>query len=227
MLHCAIRIPFERVSSYSLTLTYHDVYSIEPAQWHDELHRWEGQLFWDWRHFGPSIEWFLEFQRRGAPHFHAIICWEREPVLEQFRRWLSSSWNAIVAPGDELHLKAGTRADRIDARSPKGIRNLTAYLAKHSGKSRQKRRVDPETLETLPTGRMWGVAGELPQLVVQELHLEAGELFALCRRLRRWGQQFHYLAEMGKRYRGGIVYGAAGEVGQLLRGLGRSPPDPA
>jgi hypothetical protein len=216
------------MSAYSLTLTYHDGFGLEPARWHAQLHTWELKLAYDWRHFGPSLVWMLEFQERGAPHFHVVVCWQREPHLEQFRRWLSSSWNAIAEPGDEKHLRAGTRADRIDIRQSKGAKKLLAYLAKHAGKSKQKHLRDPQSGEDRPTGKMWDVFGDLPQLVLEVVDLEAGALVQFWRRLRRWGEASPYLSQMGKRFPGGVIIGAGVDVAQLLRGLAgnSSPPLP-
>lgn len=214
-----IQIPFSEVPSFSLTLTYHNGFSVEPKRWHAQLHSWEVKLSRDWAQFGPSLLWMLEFQERGAPHFHAILCWEREPVLEQFRRWLSTTWNAIAEPGDELHRQAGTRADRIDTRSPIGTKKLLLYLMKHAIKPKQKHRRDSSSGEELLTGKMWDVFGDLPQVVLDVLELGEEALTQLYRRLRRWGKKSRFLKQMGKLHPGGVIISGNAEVAQLLRGL--------
>lgn len=220
-----VRIPFSDVPAHALTLTWHNGFSPEPAKWHAQLHSWEVKLSRDWAAFGPSLVWMQEFQERGAPHFHVVVCWKREPVLAQLRRWVAASWNAIAEPGDEQHRRAGTRVDRIEARHSKGAKKLLVYLVKHAGKSKQKHRRDPGSGEDLPTGKMWDVFGELPQLVLADVDLAAGELVQLWRRLRRWGRASSFLSRMGKQFPGGVVIGAGPDLAQLLRGLaGVDPP---
>lgn len=226
MLAVLIRIPFREASGWALTLTWHDGFSLEPASWHRQLKAWTMRLRRDWGQFGPAGLWILEFQERGAPHFHLVVVWRREPSLEQFRRWLSRSWNAIAEPGDEKHRRAGTRADRIDAGSPRGTKRLLAYLVKHAGKSKQKRRIDLASGELLPTGKMWDVFGELPQECIALVELEADQLVGLYRRLRRWGRISPYLSQMGKRFPGGIIIGAGLDLAQLLRGLAAGDSSP-
>ena len=214
-----IQVPFSDVPAYSLTLTYHEGFSLEPKRWHSQLHTWELKLAWDWRHFGPALLWNLEFQERGAPHFHVVLCWKREPVLEQFRRWVSSSWNAIAEPGDELHFQAGTRVDRIATTSKKDVAKLLRYLVKHAIKPKQKHRKDPSSGEDLPTGKMWDVFGDLPQVVLEVLELDQEALTHLYRRLRRWGRNSRFLKQMGKLHPGGVIISEGAIVAQLLRGL--------
>lgn len=227
LLAVLIKIPFQASAAFALTLTWHDGFSVEPKIWHRQLKAWTMRLRRDWSSFGPAGIWMLEFQERGAPHFHLVVVWRREPSLEQFRRWLSSSWNAIAEPGDEKHRRAGTRADRIEVGQGKGSKKLLAYLVKHAGKSKQKHRIDKASGEELPTGKMWDVFGELPQEQIAVVELDADQLVGLYRRLRRWGRVSPYLSQMGRRFPGGIIIGAGLDLAQLLRGLdagGLSPP---
>jgi hypothetical protein len=88
--------------------------------------------------------WFLEFQRRGAPHFHLFVTGEVD------KDELSSAWYKIVGSGDEKHLRAGTNVERI--RKPHAI---AAYAAKYAAKVEQKS--VPEGYEEV--GRFWGTFG--------------------------------------------------------------------
>lgn len=52
-----------------------------------------------YREFGyrPALLWKLEFQRRGAPHFHLfMMCPAFTPSGVTFRAWLSRSWADVV-----------------------------------------------------------------------------------------------------------------------------------
>jgi len=89
--------------------------------------------------------WFLEFQKRGAPHIHLLIRGLR--VSKENQAWLSQTWYRICATGDPLHLRAGTRLERI--RKPDGARH---YAVKYAFKMKQK--VVPENYRNV--GRFWG-----------------------------------------------------------------------
>ena len=89
--------------------------------------------------------WFLEFQKRGAPHIHLLIRGMR--VSKANQAWTSSTWYSICSTGDERHLRAGTRLERI--RKKDGARH---YAVKYAHKMVQK--VVPEGYRNV--GRFWG-----------------------------------------------------------------------
>jgi len=117
------------------------------------LHRDEEKTF--------SFFWFLEFQERGAPHFHYFTTHvphirERESLTvgeinKKIRDIIARLWNRIVAPNDEAHYKAGTQFDVL--RSKRG--GSISYAAKYARKQAQKR--VPCGYENC--GRFWGVSG--------------------------------------------------------------------
>jgi hypothetical protein len=88
-----------------------------------------------------SYLWFLEFQRRGAPHVHLLIDgWiDKDAVARR--------WYAAVGSGDEKHLRAGTRTERIRER-----RGGAHYAVKYAAKAEQKR--VPAGFRDV--GRFWG-----------------------------------------------------------------------
>lgn len=78
----------------------------------------------------PDLQylWFMEFQKRGAPHYHMLFdCQEGEIG----KVWLSRAWYEVVDSGDEKHMRAGTRLERVrkDARR---------YAIKYASKMHQK-----------------------------------------------------------------------------------------
>lgn len=94
---------------------------------------------------GWSVFWFLEFQERGAPHFHFFTTHEIPKDL------LADWWFDIVNSGDPNHRLAGTRIEFL-----KQARGATvAYAAKYAAKAGQKD--VPAGFECV--GRFWGVAG--------------------------------------------------------------------
>jgi hypothetical protein len=111
----------------------------------------------------PAYLWFLEFQRRGAPHIHILT---NKPVhytrklYAQLRFRVASNWYTIVGSEDYRHRVAGTSVERVRKRDG-GIR----YALKYAFKMRQKK-PPPEMLKV---GRFWGcsrdVMPEQPPLV--------------------------------------------------------------
>lgn len=94
---------------------------------------------------GLDYLWFLEFQRRGAPHIHLLLRGMRVSKVNQ--AWVSNTWYRICATGDVRHLAAGTRLERV--RKPDGARR---YALKYAYKMKQK--VVPENYRNV--GRFWG-----------------------------------------------------------------------
>lgn len=103
------------------------------------------------REFGaPFYLWFLEFQRRGAPHIHLLLDWPLPRLradVQAVRFRVAASWYRIVGSGDEKHLAAGTRVERL--RSAEGG---ARYAVKYACKMRQK--AVPKAYQNV--GRFWG-----------------------------------------------------------------------
>jgi len=92
-----------------------------------------------------SSFWFLEFQSRGAPHFHIFTTWSGD------KDWTARTWYRIVGSDDNRHLVAGTRVETIRA----GRQGTIAYASKYAAKAEQKE--VPENYDSV--GRFWGVTG--------------------------------------------------------------------
>lgn len=141
-----------------ITLTYPATWDPDPRTWKRHLEAFLKRLE---RKYGVfAVAKRLEFQERGAPHFH-LICFTR---LFLRHDWVAKAWNAIVAPGNEAALKAGTRTEGI--RSRRGIHAyVNKYMAKLGG--------DAELPEGI--GRLWGFRNRhlLPIVVpVYTMHFE-------------------------------------------------------
>lgn len=122
------------------TLTY-------PREWTrngKEVKRHLGvMLQWLRRRNIVAYLWFLEFQGRGAPHFH-ILTFGGDFVD---RMELSSQWFRTVASGDIEHYKAGTNIRKRTTQ-----RGLNRYTVKYAAKRKQKA-VPPDYRSV---GRLWG-----------------------------------------------------------------------
>ena len=91
-----------------------------------------------------SFFWFMEFQRRGAPHFHIFTAGGN---LLDMKKEVSQKWYDIVASEDPKHLLAGTRVEKL--RHPEGAGR---YASKYASKPHQKK--IPEGYKNV--GRWWG-----------------------------------------------------------------------
>lgn len=112
--------------------------------------------------------WFLEFQRRGAPHLHLYVfnCEIKGWQFDELRAWAGSAWAEIVGNNSELeyakHEKAGTSVERVRKKH-------FGYAAKYSKKESQK----DVPLGFRDVGRFWGrwgVSRETPIKLEYELN---------------------------------------------------------
>lgn len=137
----------ESVSAYSvfITLTYPMSYGDDGIECKRHLSNFLRRMrrYSNDRTF--SAFWFLEFQKRGAIHFH-IFCTHRYP-----KEWVARSWYEVCGTDDKRHLVAGTRIETIRG----GKRAICAYAAKYAAKAQQKS--PPKEFGWV--GRFWGVAG--------------------------------------------------------------------
>lgn len=123
-----------------ITLTYPaDWWQFTPAQVKMHLDHFARVLE---RHYPrAAFIWKLEFQDRGAPHYHLLI-WNAKPWYKDVARW----WWEVVGSGDPAHLKAGTKVEAL--RSYRGTLSYCgkAYMGKESA-----------TPPGQNWGRLWGV----------------------------------------------------------------------
>jgi len=150
----------------------------------------------------PAV-WKLEFQRRGAPHFHlympvpmGIHTWtvqggDNHERSGMYCDWLSQTWARIVgAQGIErqMHEHAGTGVDLAEAgrmTDPKRIAvYFTGHQAKISGSKRHQHQPPSEWLEVGGTGRWWGVWTLKP--VTASAHMSPAFAIEAKRALRRY-----------------------------------------
>lgn len=182
--------------------------------------------------------WKLEFQGRGAPHFHLMLVppHGRAPAGRfagmTFPRWLSHTWADIVAHPDpderERHIRAGTAVDFSEGLKAMDPRRTAVYFAKHgSFKTKEYQHVVPD-LWQLPgrgPGRFWGYWNmRRPVHGVQLTHRDG---MTVARTLRRWaraqGVTYQVLAP---RYPGGLLRPFGAEVRGLTgaQELAAQPP---
>lgn len=125
-----------------VTLTYPARYSNDGKAVKRHLKRFIQRCQRRWRPL--AYLWFIEFQARGAPHFHILLSCQVQTVDYQ---WVAAAWYEIVDSGDSKHYLAGTRTERIT--KPDGARR---YAVKYAFKMRQKH--VPKAYQDV--GRFWG-----------------------------------------------------------------------
>jgi hypothetical protein len=134
-----------------VTLTYPGEYSSDPKQWKRDLDVFKKRFR---RKYPEAFAfWRLEFQKRGAPHFHSLVFHCKRIDKD----WLSQSWYEVVGSGDEKHLRAGTRVENV--RSWKGV---SSYCSKYLGKVGDNDDVGE-------VGRMWGIMNRAGYALVVDL----------------------------------------------------------
>lgn len=132
---------------YTFTLTYHHTW---PSDGHTSkrvhLHRWLALL----RRVSPGVRylWVLEWQARGAPHYHVYL---DRTVSDVDELTLGSAWSEITSPGDDVALKFNVGHGIGQPWEAKVGLN---YAAKYASKWEQKGL--PEGYETY--GRWWATS---------------------------------------------------------------------
>jgi len=138
-----------------VTLTYPCGYPSNGKHTKEHLRRFNQEVMREHSRSGPSgnysgkerlsVFWFLEFQDRGAPHYHMFGTWFPS------KEWVSKTWYRIVDSEDIRHLHAGTRTEFL--RTGRG--GTISYASKYANKLKQK--LPPKDFENV--GRFWGICG--------------------------------------------------------------------
>lgn len=99
------------------------------------------------REFGKvQCFWRLEYQKRGAPHYHLLYL--DPPYMG--KEWVSLAWYEVVGSGDVRHLKAGTNV--VPIREEQGKALVAFYVGKYASKPDE----GIDEVDHGKTGRHWG-----------------------------------------------------------------------
>jgi len=105
---------------------------------------------------GVGLLWKLEFQKRGAPHFHFFL-WGLS--LDNAREFIPGAWGAVTG-GDEVqlawHKGELSNGNEHCVQKIKSWRGVKFYAAKYITKR------DQDQDKSDQTGRLWGVIGAVP-----------------------------------------------------------------
>ena len=116
--------------------------------------------------------WRLEYQRRGAPHWHIILWPEVDVDLQAQEDQLCQLWHEVVDPKNIDHAKYGARV--VPLSDQRGVNiYMTKYLSRLDGDEQQ-----------CNVGRRWGHSRGLPTEPLAEFKVTE-EVEILVRRLLR------------------------------------------
>jgi hypothetical protein len=161
---------------YFVTLTYHNAWPKDRHGRKRHLDAFRKRLERVYGQF-PAV-WRLEFQKRGAPHYH-LLMWLSEPDLWRLRNRISWLWHEVVDPDDMQLLDAGTRVE-----IPRSWRGVNSYAAKYMGKLEQLQG------DTSSVGRFWGTwRREMLPISWSTYSLTISEAFRVRRVLRSFSGQ--------------------------------------
>ena len=164
-----------------ITLTYPSVYSLDFALWKRDLATFVKAF--NRRFSNVVLIWRLEYQQRGAPHFHLIAFNTLRnnvlPGIARLRSFVAMTWFKSVASGLPEHLEAGTNVEII-----KSWRGVTHYASKYMAKRDQAQHPDGTDLKS---GRYWGIYNR-KYLPVTEIVVSLSH------------QEFHYLRRAARAF---------------------------
>jgi hypothetical protein len=146
--------------------------------------------------------WKLEFQRRGAPHFHLMLVPPRGRAHSrsdaagsglEFKHWLSVVWADIVDHPDPIeyqnHLAAGTGVDYEEGARLQDPRRAAVYFTKHgSFRAKEYQHCVPDQWRGPGDGpgRFWGYR-QLHR-VPRSVEVTPYDAILIARTIRRWAR---------------------------------------
>lgn len=139
--------------------------------------------------------WKLEFQRRGAPHFHLLVSppHGENNDGESFRTWVSRAWAEIVAHPDPeefgRHVRAGTGVDWNEGLRSTDPKRVAVYFTKHGAfAAKEYQHCVPEAWQTpgQGPGRFWGYWGL--DVAATTVEVTPQDAIKASRTIRRWAR---------------------------------------
>jgi len=169
-------------------LTYHNLAPLDGALVKKQLNTFLVSLRKRYR--GVGYIWVLEFQKRGAPHFHVVAHLGGAKCSVSFMRdFIKKSWAGVIKKNE-------SKAD--DVRGLYGVGLAVAvYVSKYCGKN------DSQNLR-VPSGRCWGFWGrKFPAQRVQTWFVTLSDFRTFVRRVRRFCKKTSpFLRRVRENFRG-------------------------
>jgi hypothetical protein len=159
---------------FFITLTYPSEYSLDFTVWKEDLRKLSCGLQYHYPKLG--FIWKLEYQKRGAPHFHLLGSIPDVHHIKELRGIIRKSWRKIIGETSTRSFQYSVQVDSVQ-----DIKASVFYLALYQTKD-QNERTD------IPSGRVWGIYGRkhLPTGNCGESTFSYEEQITLRRIIRRW-----------------------------------------
>ena len=158
-----------------VSLTYHYGHLNNPKSTKSQLHIFLTRL----RQFDPGVQfiWRIEFQIRGAPHYHLII-FPGHPIRRRNKHIysieVSRIWHSIADPRSKKHSEYGCKVVTI-----RSYREACIYLSKYVAKCHN-------TEVNLVEGKHWGSSKNLPFKIQKVVEYKIVEAREIIEKIRQW-----------------------------------------
>lgn len=190
--------------TYFITLTYGDDYPTDFEDYKNDLRIFQKRLD-RWLNGRYSAIWKLEFQNRGAPHYHLVLFSRRLLSADRLNEWVSDNWAEIITNRmgydatyqDTIRaVHAGEKSSGrcvLPAYNPDGedCTRLVNYLSKYMAKPFKFVSHDNESVKVF-TGRCWGIwhKDNLPLVPVHHMSFVDWQDFKrFLLAVRSWGRE--------------------------------------
>jgi hypothetical protein len=197
-----------RTGYYFVTLTYQE-YKEEFTTWKNDLRALYSSLHYHYPKMG--FLWKLEYQKRGAPHFHLLLFDPSTPPLKELSSLVKKHWYKIVGQKSKEFRHHGVKVEVIT-----NIKKSGFYLAMYQAKDLNER-LD------IPSGRSWGIKGKdnMPFSELGSLELDDQTYIIFKRTVRKWMSKqhhtHHYITYLKNRFGSFNIFMPVGEQIRLVR----------
>ena len=156
-----------------VTLTYPSIFPEDFQQFKYHLDKFVTYL--RRRLPGCGLIWKLEFQHRGAAHFHLLL-WGVS--LHRARRLIPLLWFKIAGSGDvkHYHFHLGLLKNQHCVQEVRSWHGVKSYASKYFAKLDER---------TENSGRFWGIRGSVPFSPLLTMRIDINTALAFRRAFRR------------------------------------------
>jgi hypothetical protein len=170
----AIKVERLEGYGYALTLTMRDCPDTS-----DSFHRLRRTVFDRFSRMNPTrLHWVIEWQKRGVPHMHLALYFDRELTpQEEFK--LKFHWFEV----------AGQYGINLEAQyllPITGPAGWLQYLSKHAARGAAHYQRQGKPLGWEKTGRLWGHQGDWPEEEPMRFDVPRQAFFRYRRLVRSW-----------------------------------------
>lgn len=158
-----------------ITLTYPDNFPKDGKESKSHLNRFLTSIR---RVTDIEYLWFMEFQKRGAPHYHILTSVDPTGIMDE----VAIRWYRAAGSRGIKHLMAGTRCERL-----RRVDGAARYAAKYAAKVEQK--IVPENYQNC--GRFWGNSKGVPPNAKGHINFRGGTGEDLQAMMRELGWEYH------------------------------------